>query len=197
MNPYNIVAEFEETIAEYAGSNYAIAVESCSAAIFLSLEYTQAGWSEIPRFTYPSVACAILHNRMELRFRDEDWLGYYEIKPHKIYDSALRLKRGMYKDGLHCLSFHIKKHLPIGRGGMILTNDVQAYEWLKRSRFDGRNELPLREDHIQQLGWNMYMTPEQATRGIQLFDLIKNKELPDLDWKQQGYPDLSKIYGDM
>jgi hypothetical protein len=37
----------------------------------------------------------------------------------------------------------------------------------------------------------MYLTPEQAVRGIQIFDLIKNDYLEDLDVDQQGYPDLS------
>ena len=51
----------------------------------------------------------------------------------------------------------------------------------------------LSEDNIKMVGWNMYMTPEQAARGLMLFDLIKNKDLPDLDSTKQGYPDLSKI----
>lgn len=39
VNPYKIVSDFEQAIAEYAGSKYAVAVESCTAAIFLSLMY--------------------------------------------------------------------------------------------------------------------------------------------------------------
>jgi hypothetical protein len=40
------------------------------------------------------------------------------------------------------------------------------------------------------------MTPEQALRGIQLFNTIKNKDIKDLVANEQGYPDLSqfKIY---
>jgi hypothetical protein len=34
--------------------------------------------------------------------------------------------------------------------------------------------------------------PEQACRGLQLFNLIKDKDLPDLKVDEQGYPDLSK-----
>ena len=43
------------------------------------------------------------------------------------------------------------------------------------------------------LGWNMYMTPEQAIRGIQLFCTIDQKGLKDLETDKQGYPDLSKV----
>ena len=99
----------------------------------------------------------------------------------------------MYEGGLHCLSFHVKKLLPLGRGGMILTDDIEARDWLRRARFDGRNPVPLLEDNFTMLGWNMYMTPEQASRGIQLFEVIRNKELPDLRVEDQGYPDLSKF----
>jgi dTDP-4-amino-4,6-dideoxygalactose transaminase len=99
----------------------------------------------------------------------------------------------MYTSGtFYCLSFHYKKHLPIGRGGMILTNDKKAVEWLKMARFDGRREIPLSEDNATIRGWNMYLTPEQAARGLVLFDLIKDKKLPDLKVEDQRYPDLSK-----
>ncbi len=38
------------------------------------------------------------------------------------------------------LSFHIKKQLPIGKGGMVLTDDKKAYEWFKKARYEGRRE---------------------------------------------------------
>jgi hypothetical protein len=34
---------------------------------------------------------------------------------------------------------------------------------------------------------------EQAARGIQLFSLIKDKDLPDMKVEEQGYPDLSQF----
>ena len=75
---------------------------------------------------------------------------------------------------------------------MILTDDKQSYEWFKMARFDGRQEKPLNECNAKILGWNMYMTPEQAARGLALFDTVKDKDLPDLKVEEQGYPDLSK-----
>ena len=126
FNPFQIVSEFEKMIAEYAGSKYAVAVESCSAAIFLCCEYLKVNEVEIPRFTYPSVPCGIIHAGGRVKFRDEDWVGVYELKPYKIFDGALRFKRNMYKGGYHCLSFHTKKHIGIGRGGMILTDSKRA-----------------------------------------------------------------------
>ena len=86
----------------------------------------------------------------------------------------------------------MKKHLPIGRGGMILTDSEEDYKYFKKARFDGRGELPLQEDNLTQLGWNTYMTPEQASRGLMLFSTIRFKNLDDIPTELQGYPDLSQ-----
>ena len=198
MNPYDVVSSFEKTVAEWCGAKYGVAVESCTAAIFLSLQYiNQRGELSdvlIPKRTYPSVPCSIIHSKMQVTFSTYEWSGEYELFPLDIWDAALRLKKGMYHGGLQCLSFHIKKHLPIGRGGMILTDDEDAYKWLKKARFDGREPVPLSEDNFTMLGWNMYLEPADAARGIQLFEVMKQKYpdgMEDLKVEEQGYPDLS------
>lgn len=207
MNPYAVVTNFEERLAEWCGSKYAVAVESCSAAIFLSLMWRKEQIGKIgqvttPSRTYPSVPCSIIHAGGKVKFSDDSWVGEYELNPLRIWDSALRLQKGMFTyrhglmNGLQCISFHIKKHLQIGRGGMILTDDADAYEWLKRARFDGRSPIPLAEDNFTQLGWNMYMEPANAARGIQLFEVMLQKHpegMPDLIVEEQGYQDLSKF----
>ena len=199
-NPYLVVTEFENRIAEWAGAKYGVAVESGTAAIFLSLlwqkDATMIGRLheiEIPKFTYPSVPCSIIHAGLKVKFVDKSWKGEYELSPLNVWDSALRFRKGMYHGGLQCLSFHIKKHLPIGRGGMILTDDVEASKWLRKARFDGRDPIPLLEDNFTMLGWNAYMTPSDAARGIQLFEVLRNKDLPDLIVEDQKYPDLSRF----
>ncbi len=67
-----------------------------------------------------------------------------------------------------CLSFHIKKHLKIGKGGMILTDNAKAAKWLKKARYEGRGEVMYHEDNISINGWNAYMSPELAARGLML-----------------------------
>ena len=201
VNPYKIVSDFEEAIAEYAGSKYAVAVESCTAAIFLSLMYRkQTGWRGsdklgvgIQKHTYPGVACSIIHAGFKVRFEDDNWRGEYELEPMDIWDAALRFKKGMYHGGFQCLSFHIKKLLPIGRGGMILTDDEAAYKWLKKARFDGREPVPLQEDNFTMLGCNMYMQPADAARGLQLLQALGDRELDDLSVESQKYADLSRF----
>lgn len=193
--PYQVVKRFEQTIADYAGAKYGVALESLSNALFLCCLYKQIKEVTIPSRTYPSVPMAIIHAGGKVKFEDVEWEGLYELKPYNIIDGALRFKRGMYVPGsLHCLSFHMRKLLPIGRGGMILTDDFEAVQWLKKARFDGRTEgVPLNEDNFDMLGWNFYMTPDQAARGLQAFSFIKDKELADLSVKEQGYPDLSRF----
>jgi dTDP-4-amino-4,6-dideoxygalactose transaminase len=190
--PYKIVERFEETIAEYAGAKYGVAVESGTAAIFLSCFYCNVGEVSIPKRTYPSVPCSIIHAGGRVLFTDLAWEGIYGLAPYLIWDGALRFRQGMYTSGLYCLSFHAKKHLKIGRGGMILTDDKDAADWLRLARFDGREACDLSgQKEFNVLGWNAYMEPEHAARGLLLFSSIKQRDLPDLSVEEQCYPDLS------
>jgi dTDP-4-amino-4,6-dideoxygalactose transaminase len=203
VNPYKVVEMFEDAIAEYCGSKYAVAVESCTAAIFLSLQYRIGaekprkfnGYTvvRIPKHTYPSIPCSIKHSAFNLEFTDEKWEGEYELKPLEIWDAALRFKKNMYHGGFQCLSFHIKKQIKIGRGGAILTDDFEAVKWFRKARFDGRAAIPLLEDNFDMLGWNVYMNPPDAARGLQLLQALGDTELEDLKVEEQGYPDLSKF----
>lgn len=194
---YQVVRQFERSICDFVGAPFGVAVESGTAALFLSLQYHVkvkgfSGPVKIPARTYPSVPCSIINAGLPVEFETKEWAGVYELEPLKIIDAALRFKKGMYQAGtMLCLSFHAKKHLPIGRGGMILTDNPKADEWLKLARFDGREEVPLPESQLPIVGWNMYMTPEQAARGLMLFQAFK--DAPDLNSKCQGYPDLSKV----
>ena len=79
-----------------------------------------------------------------------------------------------------CLSFHIKKHLKIGKGGMILCDSEEAAKWFKARRYEGRTDgLKYHEDMIDEEGWNMYMTPEQAARGLTLMQNYP-EHMPDI-----------------
>ena len=201
INPYQTVILFEEALAEYCGSKYAVCVESCTSALFLSLMWRKnSGWTfetvRIPARTYPGVACSIIHAGYKVKFDQVDWSGEYELKDTGIWDSALRFKKGMhcgFVKGIQCISFHIKKLIPIGRGGAILTNDFEAVKWLRKARFDGRDPMPLQEDNFTMLGYNMYMQPDQASRGLQLLQALGDRELEDLKVEDQKYPDLSKF----
>jgi len=195
VNPYDVVSEFEARVAEYAGAAYGVACDSCTDAIYLSLLYRQLdapfAYAWLPRRTYVGVAYSVINSGSACRFDDTQWSGAYEVSPHDIIDSARRFRRGMYQpDTLYCLSFHWGKHLPVGRGGMILTDDAEAARVLRLMRFDGRTAgVKPADDNYIYPSIHSYMTPELAARGLMLMNYAKddNPDLPNSD-----YPDLSK-----
>jgi dTDP-4-amino-4,6-dideoxygalactose transaminase len=175
------VTLFENKIAEYAGSKYAVAVDSCTDALFLSLKYLNATEQiTFPSRTYVSAPMAAVLAGCDIKFVDYEWSGVYYLDPYPVIDGAVRFTKNMYEKGtLQCLSFQIKKRLPIGKGGMILTDDPEANRWLRVAAFEGRHlEDPYDKDEFELIGWNMYMTPEDAARGILLFDQL-TEEHPD------------------
>lgn len=174
-DPWDVVDVFEKKIASYGGSKYAVAVDSCTDAMFLCLKYLNAeGSVEVPKRTYVSVPCTINHAGCSVKFVDKEWSGAYKLDPFPVYDAATRMKKGMYvKDSYYCLSFHRRKHIPIGKGGMILTDNEDAYNWLKIARYEGRHmDRFYKDDYFEMVGWNMYLPPEQAAKGLYLFENI-------------------------
>lgn len=195
QDPREIISLFENKLAEYSNSKYAVVTDCASNALFLSLKYRQAsGEVVIPAHTYVSVPMQIVHAGCQPRFEDIPWSGIYELKPWNIFDSAARFTRNMYvqSDALQVLSFQIKKRLPIGKGGAILTDSDEAYRWLKLASYDGRDlHLPYdHENHVKSFGWHFYMTPEDAARGIWLMDRIPDESPDMMDWTH--YPDIRK-----
>jgi dTDP-4-amino-4,6-dideoxygalactose transaminase len=197
-NPYKIVQMFEEEVAEYTGAPYAVAVDSCTNAIFLCLSYWKDHkWIsypsvQVPKQTYLSVPMMAMQLGYKVEFVDEKWSGEYSLYPTNIWDSAKRFTSNMYLPGqMQCLSFHIKKLLPLGKGGMILTDDENAVKWLKCARYEGRNEVNYKDDDIKMLGWNMYMDPQVAARGLALMQNYP-EYVEDLG-ENGGYRDLTEF----
>ena len=189
-NPTEVVDIFEKKVADFCGSKFAVAVDCCSNSIFLILKYINNPQKvKIPYFTYASVPMQILHAGYEFEFIEKEWSGIYKLDPLDVWDFAGRWTKGMYGGGFAALSFQIKKRLPIGRGGMILCNDYESYTWFKKACYDGRDlEKNYMEDDIEMLGWHMYMTPEDAARGIILMDNIS--EINDDSHSHMSYKDL-------
>ena len=195
-NPYKIVKMFEEEIAQYTGAPYAVSVDSCTNALFLICKYLNVEEVTIPCKTYLSVPQSIMHAGGEVIFdkrgKTNHWSGIYQLKPYPIYDAAKRLTKDMYIPGsFMSLSFHIKKQLPIWKGGMILTDDEKAVELFTRARYEGRSQKFYKDDDIEFCGWNMYMTPQQAAHGLAMFQNYSEHK-QDLEEKG-GYRDLTEF----
>jgi len=192
-NPYNIVEMFEQEVSEYTGAKYAIAVDSCTNALFLCMKWLNVTGLNVnvPRKTYLSVPMSIVHAGGIPVFVNKEWSGVYQLVPFPIWDSAKRLTSDMYLPGeFMCLSFHIKKTLAIGKGGMILCDNKEADVWFRRARYEGRSAVPYKDDNIDMIGWNMYMTPQQAAHGLALMQNYP-EHVDDLG-ENDGYRDLTK-----
>lgn len=195
-NPYKTVQMFEEEIAEYTGAPYAVSVDSCTNALFLCCKFLNVKEITIPSKTYLSVPMSIIHAGGEVIFdkrpETNNWSGLYQLNPYPIWDSAKRLTSNMYiSNQFMCLSFHIKKPLPIGKGGMILTDNLEAVTWFKKARYEGRSEKFYKLDDIDFCGWNMYMIPSLAARGL---ELMQNYPANVADQNEiNGYRDLTEF----
>ncbi len=198
---YKITEDFEKSLSYYTGAPYVVTVDNQSNALFLALMYEKVSGKEItiPCRTYPSVPCEIIHAGAKVRFNTVEGKtlkGAYQLSPTNVWDSALRFTHNMYMPGTHmCISFTGPyKHFKLSKGGAILTDNHNAYLWFKRARYSGRRECSYHDDSFDMLGWNFYMMPELAARGLllmnQFYDGETPKNLPDLE---MPYPDLSKF----
>ena len=198
---YKVTELFEEEISKYTGAPYVVAVDNASNALFLALMYEDIKGKtvKIPERTYTSVPCEIIHAGGKVKFKPvlgTSIKGAYLLEGTRVWDSALRFTANMYiKDQYMCVSFTGPyKTLKLSKGGAILTDNYKAYLWFKRARYSGRRECSYHDDNFDMLGWNFYMMPELATRGLLLFRQFYNldntkKDMPDIEMQ---YPNLSK-----
>jgi dTDP-4-amino-4,6-dideoxygalactose transaminase len=206
-NVYDITNEFEKALSEYTGAPYVVTVDNQSNALFLALYYEHhvnksltTDEITIPSRTYPSVPCEIIHAGLKVNFKPvkgKTLKGAYQLEGSNVWDSALRFTSEMYKPETHmCVSFTGPyKHFKLSKGGAILTDNHEAYLWFRRARYSGRRECSYHDDNFDMLGWNFYMMPELAARGLLLMNQFYNgegkpKHNEDLELP---YPDLSKF----
>lgn len=186
---------FENKIAEFFGSPYAVAVDCCTHGIELCLRYNNISYINCPTRTYISVPFLSKKLGIQLFWKDEEWENYYYLTKDftPVIDAAVLWKKDSYiPNTFMCLSFQFKKHLALGRGGCILTDNKEAALELKKMSYDGRHpDIPWREQDIETIGYHYYMTPEIAELGLKkLPDAIKKKPT---QWTINDWPDVSKM----
>lgn len=188
---FRVVNEFEKTIASYFGAPFGVAVDCCTHGLELALRYTKADRINIPKNTYPSVPMLSTKLNISRMWRNEQWKEYYTIAPG-IIDAAVLWRPDSYVEHtLMVLSFQFKKHLNLGRGGLILTDNMDAWTALKKMSYDGRDpnsDIPWADQEITQPGYHYYMTPETAKLGISKFPTASKKKAEIKTW--EDYPDL-------
>ena len=189
---FEVIKEFENKIAEFFGSPYAVAVDCCTHGIELCLRYIGASKLIVPKRTYLSIPFLSNTLNIPLEWKDENWQDYYYLTEN-IIDAAVLWKRNSFiKGNFMSLSFQYQKHLSLGRGGTVLCSNIEEYEALKKLSYDGRlPSIPWREQNIDSFGLHYYMTPETAQLGIDKLDRAISS-IPKR-WDITDWPDLTLL----
>ena len=193
MLAYKVLFDFEEALSRYTGAPYVVVTDGCSHSIELCLRYDQVQHCKLTPFTYISVPMTLHKVGVNFEYLQEDhqtWIGEYQLLGTRIWDSARRLERNMYRPGqMQCLSFGNTKPLQLGKVGCILLDDPIAYEKLSMMRSDGRDLriTPWIDQTNMEIGYHYFPTLESVSLGLKLLDSID--KVPEF----VGYPDCRKI----
>jgi dTDP-4-amino-4,6-dideoxygalactose transaminase len=190
---FDLVEKFENTVANWFGAPYGVATDSCTHAIELCLRLKNIQTTACPKHTYLSVPMTFKKLGIKWLWTDEQWEDYYQLGNTNIIDAAVLWQQDSYiPRTLMCLSFQYKKHLSLGRGGMILVDNVEDYQQLIKMSYDGRDRsVPWGEQDIATIGYHYYMTPETAVTGLAKFDQLAG--VAPKKWNYQDYPNLSNM----
>ena len=195
MVNFEVIGEFENSIAKFFGSPYAIAVDSCTHGIELCLRYTNETKINVPKRTYLSVPFLAEKMGLDREWRDDEWEDYYTLNygDKRIIDAAVLWKKDSYiPNTFMCLSFQYQKHLSLGRGGIILLDNEDDFISLKKMSYDGRlPNIPWRDQNIDTVGFHYYMTPETAKLGLE--KLQHAIDTPPKKWVVTDWPDLTQM----
>ena len=184
------ITEFERALAQFTGAPYAVMTDCCTHAIELCLRYDKIQRVTFPAHTYLSIPMTMHKLDITFNYTDKLWTGEYQFIGTRVWDSARLLKQDMYREGqLQCLSFGYGKPLEIGRGGAVLTDDVEVYDAIKHQCYDGRDLSisPWEDQKVFKVGYHYKPTIEEAIIGLEKLPLVD--QIP----KYKEYPDLREI----
>jgi dTDP-4-amino-4,6-dideoxygalactose transaminase len=192
---FEVVSIFEKKIADFFGATHAVSVDSCTHGLELCLRYTNEKKINIPKRTYLSVAFLAEKLGIDRDWRNDEWENYYTLNygEKRIIDAAVLWRKDSYiPNTFMCLSFQHQKHLSLGRGGMILLDNENDYNVLKKMSYDGRvPNIPWRDQDIDCIGYHYYMTPETAQLGLDKLENAINT-IPR-KWIYTDWPDLTQM----
>lgn len=189
---FQVIADFEKEVAKFFDAPYAVAVDCCTHGLELCLRYKKAKKIIVPNRTYLSVPMLADKLNIEMEWYDKKWQDYYYITDD-IIDAAVFWEEGGYIPNTYmCISFQFRKHLSLGRGGIILFDKEEDFDILKRMSYDGRSpDESWSVQNIKTIGYHYYMTPETAELGLK--KLPAAIETPPKQWVYTDWPDLTKM----
>ena len=200
------VADFEAAFAEYVGAEYALALCNGTATLHTALVALGVGPGDkvaVPPLTMASTTIAVLHAGAVPVFVDVDpdmwlmgWSHLDTVMPVSLYglhypwnihynravdDAAQTIRPHNDWAGLTSYSFQASKILPLGEGGMLVTNDGDLAQRARqfsslgyRMTSDGPmiDKAALKHPHYARhhvLGWNYRMSSYVASAGLRYF----------------------------
>lgn len=189
---FSTVSFFENKIAEFFGAPYAIAVDSCTHGIELALRLTDAKLITVPKRTYLSIPFLAEKLNIDRVWKDEDWVDYYYLTSTVIDAAVLWKPKSYIQNTFMGISFQYQKHLSLGRGGVLLCDNVDDARELKKMSYDGRlPNIPWRDQNISSVGYHYYMTPETAQLGLDKLHAAILSE--PRQWTVNDWPDLTQM----
>ena len=189
---FSKITEFENKVAKFFNSPYAVAIDCCTHGVELCLRYKNIRKITVPKRTYISIPFLASKLNIDLEWKDEVWTNYYYLTDNIIDAAVLWKKNGYIPNTFMNISFQFKKHLSLGRGGIILTDNKNAAIELKKMSYDGRlPDVPWRNQNISSIGYHYYMTPEIAELGLKKLDNAINT--PPKQWIVTDWPDLTRM----
>ena len=186
---FQTLFDFESALSEYTGAPYVVVTDGCTHALELCFRHDGVTRTKFSAYTYLSIPMLMHHLGIEYELLDEPWVGEYPFQGTRIWDSARRLERNMYRAGtMQCLSFGWTKPLQLGKVGAVLLDDAVAYHKFSRQRADGRDlNIPWETETDLILGYHYCPTLELCARGLELLPTVKPQSQPGV------YPDCRTI----
>ena len=189
---FEVIADFEKSIASFFGAPCAVAVDCCTHGIELCLRMKEVKKITVPKRTYLSIPMLANKLNIDLEWSDDVWQDYYYLTDDIIDGAVLWREKSYIPNTYMSISFQFRKHLSLGRGGVILFDKPEDFDTLKRMSYDGRSpDQPWSDQDIETFGYHYYMTPETAELGLKkLPDAIKTKPK---QWVYTDWPDLTTM----
>ncbi len=213
------VAEFENAVADYVGAEYAVAMNSGTAALHAAMYAVGVGPGDeviLPPMTFVATANCVVFQGATPVFADVDpdtlLINPAEVESkitertkaiiavdytgqpcdyNALRDIAERHGLILVADACHSIgaqfngrnvgtladlsvfSFHPVKHMTTGEGGMVVTNELEFAEKIRRFRNHGISmDSRQRADHgiwsyeMEDLGYNYRITDFQCALGL-------------------------------
>lgn len=193
-DPFEAILDFESALAKFTGAPYVVTTDCCTHAMEIALRLRRPDKVTFPAYTYLSVVMLMHKLNIPYTLTDTQWRGEYLLKGSSVWDSARLLEPMMFRPGqIQCLSFGISKPLFIGRGGCLLTDDLEIYKRASCMRSDGRDLFSHKKWINQkyfQVGYHYNLRPEYCVQGLNL--LKSNSFVPQTD-ELYNYPDCRDL----